>query len=130
MTLLVTGTERFTMVELVDDDPYLKAMVESFPFIQETSRQELEDRAAQVRRLFNHCVKLIASQRGNEVQGVLALPEQTTDLGWTIASALSIPPNERQRLLEKESPGALLQAEILYLESLLIELREQNSLES
>ena len=69
-------------------------------------------------------------QRGCDTQGILALPEQISDLGWTIASALSIPPLERQRLLEKSSPAALLQTEIIYLESLLTELREQNSLES
>lgn len=130
LTLLVTGTERFNLIEMVDDEPYLRATVAPYPFIDELTKDELDDRAAQVRRLFNHCVKLIATQRGCETQGVLALPEQTNDLGWTIASALSIPPLERQRLLEKESPAALLQAEIMYLESLLAELREQNTMES
>ena len=130
LTLLVTGTERFNLIEMIDDEPYVRATVAPYPFIDELSKEELDDRAAQVRRLFNHCVKLIATQRGCETQGVLALPEQTNDLGWTIAAALSIPPIERQRLLEKESPAALLQAEIMYLESLLAELREQSSMES
>ncbi|HUW33046.1 MAG TPA: LON peptidase substrate-binding domain-containing protein [Planctomycetota bacterium] len=130
MTLLVTGTERFTIAEMITDEPYTKALIAPYPFLETMSKDELDDRAEQVRRLFNNCVKLIASQRGCESQGVIALPEQTNDLGWTIASALSIPPLERQQLLEKESPASLLQSEIIYLESLLAELREQNSMES
>ena len=130
MTMLVTGTERFTIAEMTCDEPYTKALIAPYPFLDTMSKDELDDRAEQVRRLFNNCVKLIAAQRGCESQGVIALPEQTNDLGWTIASALSIPPLERQRLLEKESPASLLQSEIVYLESLLSELREQNSMES
>jgi len=124
MTLLITGSERFCVVEMIDDDPYTRAMVEPFSFVYDVSRQELDERGAQARRLFNRCVRLIASQRGSE-QGVLTLPEKTTDLGWAIAASLVIPPPERQKLLEKESPAGLLQSEILYLESLLAELREQ-----
>jgi len=129
MTLLVTGTERFILVKVTGDEPYLSGVVEPYPFVFDISKQELDDQAEQVRRLFNNCVKLIAVQRGYEAQSVLALPEQTVDLGWTIASALAIPPNDRQRLLEKVTPTALLQSEISYLQTLLSELREQSSLE-
>jgi hypothetical protein len=53
------------------------------------------------------------------------LPKRVNDLAWTIAAALAIAPEKRQRLLEKESPSSLLQTEILYLKSLLVDLKHQ-----
>jgi len=123
MTLLVTGTQRFTIAEMVDDEPYLTAMIEPHPLVHDLPPQELDSLASQARKLFNRCVRLIASQRGNDAHDIPTLPEKAAELGWAIASALAIPPEERQRLLEKEGPKSLLKSEILYLESLHSELR-------
>lgn len=123
MTLLLTGTQRFTVGEMVDDEPYLTAMIEPHPLICAASPEELDIRAAQARRLFSRCIRLIASHRGADAQSVPILPIKMPDLGWAIAAALAIPLAERQRLLEKENPTSLLQSEILYLESLVAQLR-------
>ena len=125
VTLLVTGMERFMVSEVIDDDPFMTAMVEPYPFVYDIPAHELDERAAQARRLFHHCVRLIATYRGSTTVSGLPLPERTSRLTWAIAASLGIPPDERQRLLEKESPAALLQSEILYLRSLLSELRDQ-----
>jgi Lon protease-like protein len=125
ITLLVTGLERFAVAELIDDDPWLTAMVEPYELVGDASAEELDARAVQARRLFNRCVRLIASHRGGDSNIELPLPEQTANLTWAIASSLPLPPEERQRLLEKETPASLLQSEILYLRSLLSELRDQ-----
>jgi len=125
ITLLVTGMERFSVSEVIGDDPFMTAMVEPYPFVHDIPEHELDERAAQARRLFHHCVRLIASHRGSAAVAGLPLPERTSRLSWAIAASLGIPPDERQRLLEKESPAALLQSEILYLRSLLSELRDQ-----
>jgi len=122
VTLLVTGEQRYSVCEMVDDNPFIMAVVEPFPFRFETSVQDLEERANQARRLFNRCLRVIASQRG-DIQGMLTLPERVDDLGWAIAASLAVPSTERQVLLEKESAALLLQSEILYLESFLAELR-------
>ena len=123
ITLLITGMERFAIAEMVDDQPYLTGMIEPSRLIYDTPSSELAIRAAQARRLFRRCVRLIATQRDIEVQDLPTLPAKTSDLGWAIASALAIPPGERQRLLEKETAESLLQTEILHLESLLVDLR-------
>lgn len=123
ITLLITGMERFAVAEMIDDQPYLTGMIEPSRLIYDTPSSELAIRAAQARRLFRRCVRLIATQRDIEVQDLPTLPAKTADLGWAIASALAISPGERQRLLEKETAGSLLQTEILYLESLLVDLR-------
>ena len=123
LTLLITGMERFAIAEMIDDQPYLTGMIEPSRLIYDTPSSDLAIRAAQARRLFRRCVRLIATQRDMDVCDLPTLPARTSDLGWAIASALAIPPEERQRLLEKGSAESLLQTEILYLESLLVDLR-------
>jgi ATP-dependent Lon protease len=123
LTLLITGMERFAIAEMVGDEPYLTGMIEPSRLVYDMPSSELAIRAAQARRLFRRCVKLIAAQRDMDVHDLPDLPSKTSALGWAIASVLAIPPEERQRLLEKETAESLLQTEILYLESLLVDLR-------
>lgn len=123
--LLVTGLDRFKIAEMIDDDPYLTAMIEVYPLAPDDPPRALAPLASQARRLFGRCVRLITSQRGSDAESVPALPRKITDLGWAIAAALAIHPKERQRLLEKETSASLLKSEILFLHSLLTELRHE-----
>ncbi|HEY2980677.1 MAG TPA: endopeptidase La [Anaerolineales bacterium] len=99
--LLVQGTDRFRLVEFVQEEPYLKARIELAP---ETVEQglEIDALARNARDQFQQITRLLPSFP-EELAGSIAAVEDPLQTAYTIANFQRIDLKDAQEILELDS---------------------------
>jgi Lon protease-like protein len=111
--IVAIGQERFRILTLdTDSQPYLIGQVELYPF-QIKDPQELEQRAARLRRQFQKFVAAVIEVSGNSVE-IGDLPEDALGLAYMAATVLQIGVHQKQALLEQSDVVTLLD-QLLYI---------------
>lgn len=103
MNLSVVGVQRFTIRELLHDQPYLRGRVEPLADLERPVRDGL---AQEVLALF----KRYLEQSGIHAERIerLPLPDEPLALSYVVAAALKAPARVRQELLEADSAASRL----------------------
>lgn len=123
--LVIQGISRFRIKEFIQQEPYLKAIIEPHPEKKETSLEE-EALARNVRDQFQHIAEMIPSIPAELVASITSIqdPLQTA---YTIANFQRMELADSQNLLELDSPFDKLKAlvTILIKESEVLELGQK-----
>jgi ATP-dependent Lon protease len=104
--LLVQGTERFRVVEFVEQEPYLKARIELAPENVEHGL-EIDALARNARDQFQQITQLIPSFP-EELSGSIAAVEDALQTAYTIANFQRMDLKDAQELLEIDSAAEKL----------------------
>ncbi len=123
--LVIQGIARFKITEFIQQEPYLKAIIEPHPEINESSLEE-EALARNVRDQFQHIAEMIPSIPAELVGSITAIqdPLQTA---YTIANFQRMDLEDGQKLLELDSSLEKLKTlvTILLRESEVLELGQK-----
>jgi ATP-dependent Lon protease len=123
--LVIQGISRFKIKEFIQEDPYLKAIIEPYPETKDESL-EVEAIARNVRDQFQHIAEMIPSIPSELVASITAIqdPLQTA---YTIANFQRMELVDSQNLLELDSSLEKLKAlvAILIKESEVLELGQK-----
>ena len=111
--LLTEGTQRFRLLELTAQVPYLQGVVEILPE-NTPPLDQVADVVANVAVLFRRYVDTLFRLAGREPAN-LAIADQPRDLSYQVASTLQIDRLEKQQLLEIDSVEERLREELAIL---------------
>lgn len=103
MNILVVGQERFRVLSLQEDGPYLTGMVESFPLALEGARDA--SRASRHLRPWIEEYLTLLGQAGDVEFDPDGLPDDPQALAFLAATILQVPNPQKQDLLS--APGAV-----------------------
>ncbi|HEU0165364.1 MAG TPA: LON peptidase substrate-binding domain-containing protein, partial [Thermomicrobiales bacterium] len=106
--LAVQGVERVKIVEVVQEEPYLKARVRRIPETVE-STVEVQALMRNTLDLFQRLVSLVPHLPDELVTAALNVDDDARHLVYLVASNLRMEPHERQELLEIDSVKEKLQ---------------------
>jgi len=109
MNLLAVGEERFRIVRLSRQEPYLVGEVEPLKDAHEPV-SKLEEPADRVAALFAEYYRITTLMRG-AWQRALSLPREPERLAYLVAAQLQVPPAVKQQLLEMTSLRKRLERE-------------------
>jgi Lon protease-like protein len=99
LNVLAIGTERFRLLRLDDQEPYLTGEVEVLP--EPDSASAPAELYAELQELFSNHLRLVLQLMGHpEIE--LEMPETPVRLSYMVAAHLTCPPLARQRLLEMD----------------------------
>lgn len=106
MNIVAVGRERFQIVSLNYDRPYLRGMVEHYPLDIEPDHETKDVR----RRLLPWLEEYLAmlSSAGNVDFDITSLPHDAETLAYLAATVLQIPNSQKQALLSTAGAHALL----------------------
>lgn len=114
MDILTVGTERFRILRLLHDQPYLRGEVEHFPMAEPDDETVLAGLAQRVRMQVTRYIELIAEAAGLQIQ-VGAMPDAPQQVGYLAAVALQVDNDEKQELLGCSSLHKILVNEMALL---------------
>ena len=115
MKMLTLGQQRFRVLEMVREKPYLVGLVE---WIQdEPPEQDLRPLATEVEALLRDVVRLSAKLMEQTIELPDDIPSLPTELSYWVASNLYGVAPEQQTLLEMQDTVARLQREVEILTS-------------
>lgn len=100
--LLTVGTQRFEVVELHYDHPYISGLVRPLKDEPADDTGTTTELAREGRAILQEYLQLVLRLLGSE-DFAIEIPEQAEDLSFLIASSLSCEDDEKQRLLEISS---------------------------
>ena len=112
--LLTEGTQRFRLLELTTQVPYLQGIVEILPE-DAPSLDQVADVVANVTELFRRYLDRLFQLAGRQPPRNLAIPDRPRDLSYQVASTLQIDRLEKQQLLEIDSVEERLREELAIL---------------
>ena len=118
LNVVIMGTDRVRLIERHDDKPYISGVIERVADEAEPPNDAL---VTETRARYEEALKLSI--------GWLSPSGQAADpgeLSYTIASALSLPPDQQQSLLEQTSIGERFTIVNTILEETLDQLREHS----
>src|SRR5215210_7149749 len=101
LRILVQGGPRVRVESYVASEPYLVARIEEAPDVVETTT-ELEALARNVQITFSQIIEHVP-YLPEELKVAVANLDDPAELGWMIAGALRIKPEEKQELLEERT---------------------------
>jgi uncharacterized protein len=110
MNIVSRGTERFRILRLIHDQPYLRGEVETFPMIESGDTDAVAALARRVREQVVRYIELIAEAAGLRIQ-VNTVPDVPQKVGYLAAIAMQIDNKEKQDLLDSPSLTGILAAE-------------------
>ena len=103
--ILVVGRERFALEGVaVDTAPYLVADIAPLPDIAAPGGLALSLMADELRSHFVRVVTAVHVLADDPTAALPTLPDDPTQLAWTVASMVEMELVHRQRLLEERSP--------------------------
>lgn len=103
--VMVVGRERFALENvIVDAAPYLVADVAPLLDIVAPGGLALSLMADELRSHFARVVTAVHTLEDNPTVAQPALPDEPTQIAWSIASMIEMELSARQRLLEERSP--------------------------
>jgi ATP-dependent Lon protease len=106
--LAVQGVERMEIIEVLEEEPYLKARVRRLPEETESS-VEVQALMRNTLDLFQRLVTLVPHLPDELVTAALNVDDDARHLVYLVASNLRMEPDERQKLLELNSVTEKLQ---------------------
>jgi uncharacterized protein len=109
--IVTVGQERFSILHLIHDQPYLRGEVKALPMREPADLGAVATLANQVRDGVSRYIKLIAEAAGLKIQ-VDAMPDAPQQLGYLAGVAMQIDNREKQELLAKSSLQEVLAREI------------------
>jgi len=110
--LLAVGTQRFEIVELRHDHPYLSGLVRLLPEGQDgCGTQTLAELARDARAVLGNYLRHVLAIVGSE-EGKIAIPDDPVELSYIMVMCLARDDAEKQRLLEMTSVARRLRAGI------------------
>ena len=104
--IMTVGQERYRIVSLKQDNPYLVGEVESFP-LQESPDDNLDEAAEQLYPLVLEYLQILA-EAGKAKFDPLQSTRAPQELGYLAASIIQLLPDEKQALLEIDAAETLL----------------------
>jgi uncharacterized protein len=110
MNIVAIGLERFRILRLIHDQPYLRGEVANFPLLDVEAASVVESLATTVRGQVTRYIRLIADAAGLEIQ-LDEMPETPRQVGYLAAVAMQIDNVEKQKLLDITSLQGVLLAE-------------------
>jgi len=119
--LVTIGSERFRLLSIRDDLPYLVGRAEPWP-LSGGAVEPAQQRAKSILASFERYLDLLIKAQGHRME-IEQIPEEPRALALLVAIALQVPPAQKQDLLCRPSVVDLLQAEQIMLrrERLLLE---------
>ena len=103
--VMVVGRERFTLENvIVDAAPYLVADVAPMPDIAASGGLALSLLSDELRSDFARVVTAVHTLEANKSAALPTLPDDPSQLAWSVASMIEMELSQRQRLLEERSP--------------------------
>jgi Lon protease-like protein len=114
MNILTVGTERFRILHLLYDQPYLRGEVEFFPMPEAVDAEPLTGLALRVRVQIGRYIELIAQAAGLKIQ-IGEIPDTPQQIGYLAAVALQVENTEKQALLDSSSLAKILADEMALL---------------
>lgn len=124
MDIVTRGEDRFDIVELFDDKPYLEAQVDYFEDEFEPNTPGLEGLADSLRNLLRELFALSGAEEQRIIDAV-----DTPTLSFLAAFHNSIPPDIKQKLLEMRSTSERLQREIDIMEKMIERLKGERAID-
>lgn len=109
----VEGQQRFLIHELRYDRPYLVGLVEEYP-LQGVFALDAIDKATRLYKPLTNYLDLLVDAL-DLTRGADELPDDPLELAYVAATALILPPHDKQELLAQASLGALLDLEFEWL---------------
>jgi Lon protease-like protein len=109
MNIATVGSERFHLLSVRHDLPYLVGKAEPWP-LTGTETAQAWKRAEAVRTLFQEYRSLLAQVQGTEIE-IEELPTDPQALALLVAIALQVPMDQKQNLLTQPTVVEILQAE-------------------
>ena len=109
MNLVAVGQQRFRLLKVSDNRPYLIGQVEYIPQVV-GERIAMMNAALAVRRLFVQYMEAIKEITQSKFD-LAALPEDAANLAYTVATAMQIGNDVKQTWLVADSVQELLQGE-------------------
>lgn len=106
MNIETTGTGRFRIRRLLDEEPYLAAEVETYPLAASTATTTLS-LVARLRPRIAAYLQLLSDDTTTQI-GPEDMPDDPVDLAYLIAIALQVPMTDKQDLLMVGSARDLL----------------------
>ena len=102
------GTQRFTILEIISDDPYMIARVNPE---NETVGEKIDDQilCAATQSTTDYLQALLSLQEGWVRNPVSSVPKNPVDLSFFMAQLLQQPVSEQQKMLETDSVVVRLQ---------------------
>jgi Lon protease-like protein len=119
--LVTIGSERFRLLSIRDDLPYLVGSAEPWP-LSGGAVELAKRRAKSILASFEQYLELLIKAQGHRME-IEQIPEEPRALALLVAIALQVPPAQKQNLLCQPSVADLLRAEQVMLrrERLLLE---------
>ncbi len=114
MNIITVGVERFRILRLLYDQPYLRGEVEPLPVLQADEVPVNSRLARRVRGLTIRYVELIAQAAGLQIE-IDQVPEAPLQVGYLAAVAMQIDNREKQQLLSAASLAQILSLELTLL---------------
>ena len=114
MNIITVGVERFRIVRLLYDQPYLRGRVEPLPLIEADKPSADSSLVRRVRDLTIRYVELIAQAAGLQIQ-LDQVPDVPLQIGYLAAVAMQIDNREKQALLSATSLKEILSLELTLL---------------
>jgi Lon protease-like protein len=106
MNILALGQERFRVVELKYDKPYLVGVVESFP-LRDDDMTAVTQGIARLRPMISRYLDIL-KDAGQVQFDSSQLPNDTTTIAYLSAVLLQIPTEQKQTLLASERTSEML----------------------
>jgi Lon protease-like protein len=121
MNVVTIGSERFRLLSVRHDEPYLVGHARPWPLIGASS-ERAQDQVGPLRALFHLYLRLLVQAQGHEIR-VEEVPEEPRTLALLIAISLQLPMLQKQRLLRQPTVPHMLLAEraLLRREQLLLD---------
>lgn len=114
MNIITVGVERFRILRLLYDQPYLRGEVEPLPLAEADDPAAAAELARRVRTLAIRYIELIAKAAGLQIQ-LDKVPDAPHQIGYLAAVAMQIDNREKQELLNTSSLNQILSRELTLL---------------
>jgi uncharacterized protein len=106
MNIMAVGQERFRIVSLKQDQPYLIGVVELFP-LKDSDSQEVEDGAQRLRPMVERYLQIL-QEAGQSQFDSRQLPDDAVAFAYLSAILLQVSVDQKQKLLAAERMTRML----------------------
>lgn len=115
MNIITVGVERFRILRLLHDQPYLRGEVETLPLAEPEEPAIVTELAGRVSRLVRRYIELIAEAAGLQIQ-IDQVPTAPQQIGYLAAVSMQVDNREKQQLLDSSSLARILRIELTLLQ--------------
>jgi ATP-dependent Lon protease len=107
MQLIVQGLERFRIIEWLEEQPYLKAKIESLPALTVTDSEEVEALKRNIQGMIQQALALLPNIPP-EIRMAVMTQQDPVQLSYFMASVLDLGTETEQKMLEADTVDELL----------------------